>query len=282
VILSFEHAVPIQELWERLSFTSDLVRGSVGWAQTAGIWQSLRRIEDEDGEVIVSALLEQARTKRDFALDTTDLRHVAQRTVVRTEKGEVEVEVPDREEEQSIGEPPVELRASLKVQAKIAQLGATLGFNIWLPPNDRGKITELLPATYHTNLATTLPLNYDAATIKTIENIDVIWLQRRAIAHAFEVEHTTAIYSGLLRMGDLLAMQPRMNISLHIVAPTERRDQVRREIVRPLFSVLEGGAMAERCSFLSYDAIDKILEQPNLTHMRETIIEDFEEWFDAP
>src|SRR5437870_4340010 len=75
VILSFEHAVPIQELWERLSFTSDLVRGSVGWAQTAGIRQSLRRIEDEDGEVIVSALLEQARTKRDFALDTTDLRH---------------------------------------------------------------------------------------------------------------------------------------------------------------------------------------------------------------
>jgi hypothetical protein len=87
---------------------------------------------------------------------------------------------------------------------------------------------------------TTLPLNYDLATLKTIENIDVIWLQRRAIAHAFEVEHTTAIYSGLLRMADLLAMQPRMDISLHIVAPLERRDQVRREIVRPVFSVLEG------------------------------------------
>ena len=118
------------------------------------------------------------------------------------------------------------------------------------------------------------------AVIDTIENIDVIWLELRAIAHAFEVEHTTAIYSGLLRMADLLAMQPRMNISLHIVAPTERRDQVRREIVRPVFSVPEGGAMVERCSFLSYDAVDKILEQPNLVHMRETIIEDYEEYFD--
>ena len=128
---------------------------------------------------------------------------------------------------------------------------------------------------------TTLPLNYDLATLKTIENIDVIWLERRAIAHAFEVEHTTAIYSGLLRMADLLAMQPRMNISLHIVAPLERRDQVRREIVRPVFSVLEGGAMAERCSLLTYEALDEILQQPNLAHMKETIVEDYEEFFDG-
>jgi hypothetical protein len=85
----------------------------------------------------------------------------------------------------------------------------------------------------------------------------------------------------LLRMADLLAMQPRMDISLHIVAPIERRDQVRREIVRPVFSVLEGGAMAERCSFLSYEAVDEVLEQPNLPHLRETIIEDYEEYFDA-
>ena len=148
-------------------------------------------------------------------------------------------------------------------------------------PGDRAKITELMLAVHHPKLVTTLPVNYDPATLKTIGNIDVIWLERRAIAHAFEVEHTTAIYSGLLRMADLLAMQPRINISLHIVAPVERRDQVRREIVRPVFSVLDGGAMAERCSFLSYEAIEQILGQPNLAHMRETIIEDYEEYFDA-
>jgi hypothetical protein len=85
------------------------------------------------------------------------------------------------------------------------------------------------------------------------------------------VEHTTAVYSGLLRMADLLAMQPRMNISLHIVAPTDRRDRVRREIVRPVFSILEGGAMYERCSFLAYEAIDEILNQPNLSYMRDDL-----------
>lgn len=281
VMLDFEQSIPIEKLRDRLSIRRGLVPGSFGWAQSAKLRQSLFRVTDEDGQVITSALQEQSRTKHIFQLDAADRRHITQRTVVRTETGEVEVEVPEREEEQAAAEPPVELRASLKVQAKVAQLGAVLGFNIWVPPSDRGKITELLPATYRTKLVNTLPLNYDAATIKTIENIDVIWLQRRAVAHAFEVEHTMAIYSGLLRMADLLAMQPRMNISLHIVAPAERRDQARREIVRPVFSVLEGGAMAERCSFLTYEAIDEILEQPNLAHMRETIVENYEEYFDA-
>src|SRR6185437_1494874 len=100
---------------------------------------------------------------------------------------------------------------SLKVQAKVAQLGATLGFNLWVPQNDRSRILELLPEPIRDKFVSVLPLNYDLATLKTIENIDVIWLDRRSIAHAFEIEHTTAIYSGLLRMADLLAMQPRMN-----------------------------------------------------------------------
>jgi len=96
-----------------------------------------------------------------------------------------------------------------------------------------------------------------------------------------KIEHTTAVFSGLLRMADLLAMQPRINISLHIVAPSSRRDLVRRKIVRPVFSILEGGAMYERCSFLGYEAIDEILEQPNLPYMKETILEAYEEYFDA-
>jgi hypothetical protein len=54
-----------------------------------------------------------------------------------------------------------------------------------------------------------LPLNYDETTIRAIEQIDVIWLKRRAIVRAFEVEHTTAVYSGILRMADLPALQPK-------------------------------------------------------------------------
>lgn len=282
VILDFEKALPIEELWTQLSFTKQLVLGSRGWAQFARLRQSLVQISEQDAVVIMRALEAQAHGGKAFELDAHDMRHIGPRTVVRTEAGEVEVEVPEREEEEEKeeAESPTGPRPSLKVQAQLAQLGATLGFTIWIPPGDRAKVQELLAPTYHSKLVTNLPLNYDLATLKTIENIDVIWLDRRAIAHAFEVEHTTAIYSGLLRMADLLAMQPRMNINLHIVAPLERRAKVRSEIVRPIFSVLEGGAMSERCSYLSYDAIDELLAQPNLTHLRESILEDFEEYFD--
>ena len=80
-----------------------------------------------------------------------------------------------------------------------------------------------------------LPLNYDDTTLRTIEQIDVLWLHRRSIVRAFEVEHTTSVYSGILRMADLLALQPNMDIKLHIVAPVGKREKVFSEIRRPVF-----------------------------------------------
>jgi hypothetical protein len=280
-----EHSVPVeeQELWQHLSFTRNLTVGAVGWAQAAKLRQSLVEISPEDGAVIVAVLERQIQNRRSYPLDAVDLRQIRNRTVVRTERGEIEVEVPERDEEAE-SEPIVgttDLRTSLNVQAKIARLGMVLGYTIWIPAGDRNRVLEITPRDYRDHFMTTLPLNYDLTTLKTIGNIDVIWLQGRSIVRAFEIEHTTAIYSGLLRMADLLAMQPNMKIDLHIVAPDERREQVRREIVRPVFSVLEGGAMSSRCSYLSYSAIDAILAQPNLEHMRASIVEDFEEFFDA-
>src|SRR5262249_11099466 len=152
VMLGFEHSIPIEELWAQLSFTKELVQGSVGWAQAAKLRQSLLRISDGDGKIIETTLGQQAQSKRLFALDAADLRRIAQRTVVRTEQGEVEVEVPDREEDQAASISQGDVRASLKVQAKLVQLGAIFGFNVWVPPSDRAKIIELTPATHHAKL----------------------------------------------------------------------------------------------------------------------------------
>jgi hypothetical protein len=38
--------------------------------------------------------------------------------------------------------------------------------------------------------------------------------------------------------------------------------------------------MSGRCSYLPYSAIDKILAQPNLVHLRPSIVEDYEQYFD--
>ena len=56
---------------------------------------------------------------------------------------------------------------------------------------------------------------------------------------AFEVECTTSVYSGLLRMSDLMALQPNLDINLYLVAPDERREKVKQEILRPTFSLRE-------------------------------------------
>jgi hypothetical protein len=87
-------------------------------------------------------------------------------------------------------------------------------------------------------LKSDLPLQFDEATNRTVELIDVLWLKGNAIVAAFEIESTTSIYSGLLPMSDLIAMQPNLNIPLYFVAPDERRQKVIDEVNRPTFSRL--------------------------------------------
>jgi hypothetical protein len=86
-----------------------------------------------------------------------------------------------------------------------------MGMKVWVPRGDRGRVTTALDGD-DVVLLDSLPLNYDETTIRTIEQIDVLWLKGRAIQRAFEVEHTTSIYSGILRMADSLALQPNMDI----------------------------------------------------------------------
>ena len=163
------------------------------------------------------------------------------------------------------------------MQAKVAQIGAEMGFRVWVPRNNKARVLEHIPITMHENFLEKLPLNYDDTTLRTVEQIDVLWLKGRSMARAFEIEHTTAIYSGLLRMADLLALQPNMDIRLHIVAPDDKRERVLREIRRPVFSLLDKGPLYDQCSFLSYDSVNTLAKTPHLSYMRDTIIAEYEE-----
>lgn len=171
---------------------------------------------------------------------------------------------------------PEDVRESMQIQALLAKIGVSVGFKIWLPRADRGRVLKVWNAGPE-DLAEELPLGYDSTTMKTIEQIDVLWLKRRSIVRAFEVEHTTSVYSGLLRMADLVALQPDINIKLHIVAPVTKQEKVFQEIKRPVFSMLEGRQLTSMCTFLSYDSIREIAELKHLPRMSERIIEDFEQ-----
>ena len=182
--------------------------------------------------------------------------------------------VPDIEDEEDSAKESV--RESMQIQALVAKIGTLMGFSIWLPKADRGRVLKVWNAAPG-ELLEELPLGYDSTTTKTIEQIDVLWLRKRSIVRAFEVEHTTSVYSGLLRMADLVALQPNINIRLHIVAPVEKREKVLQEIQRPVFSLLEGRALAEMCTYLSYDNIKEMAELKHLAHLSDKVIEDYEE-----
>ena len=155
-----------------------------------------------------------------------------------------------------------------------------MGFSIWLPPSDRARVASLVSDETRKVFLDKLPLNYDQNTLGTVAQIDVIWIRKQSIVRAFEVEHTTAVYSSLLRMADLLALQPNMNIRLHIVAPDERREKVFREMQRPVFAYLDAGPLARTCTFLSYESIAAISQLGSLAHMQHSVLDDYEEQAD--
>lgn len=279
VALDPELSIPVREpdIWNHLTWTKEVVPGSVGWG--ANFQRSLRRIPDEDAEFLLKLLRSQEQERRPYELSAKD-RRALNRATVRTAAGEVAVEIPDEEDEESdISQekrPQSEARESHKIQGLIAEVGAKMGFRVWLPRADRDRVKAASTFDINASLIDLLPMNYNDATIRTIEQIDVIWLRGRSIARAFEIEHTTAIYSGLLRMADLVALQPDINIPLHIVAPEERQVTVLDQIRRPVFSLLETGPLSDRCSLLTYADVQELASKPDLAHMKDSVLDDYQ------
>ena len=276
--LSPEQAIPIYDdlCWSRLSFTKNLPKDSLAW--TGMVRGSPRHMSDADGKFLVKMLLEQAKASRSFELTESDQRKLRS-SIVKTETSQVAVSIPENELPADF---PLEVqeseqRESTKMQALLAKIGERMGMKIWLPKSDRQKVLSIWQPSEGC-LLEQLPLNYDAATLSTIENIDVLWIKGRSIKRAFEVEHTTSIYSGILRMADLMALQPNLNIKAHIVAPVERRAKVLMEISRPVFAFLESGPLAESCTYISYDAVHKLSREGRLEYMSDDVVREYEEY----
>lgn len=139
----------------------------------------------------------------------------------------------------------------VKMQWKIASLGLKAGEKIWVPPADQGKLRAAFDfSAFEPEFATgiDLPKNY-------FENIDVVWKDEFRIDAAFEVENSTAIYSGLLRFADLSIVAPNTLYPMFIVAPRERRNRVREQLLRPVFRQLD---LRDKVRFLPYETIDEI------------------------
>ena len=138
--------------------------------------------------------------------------------------------------------------------AQSGELGIDRRFSIWIPRNDRGKTFQgEVPGDFS---ADELPLpGFTDEQKRYIENIDVVWFDKSGISHLFEVEHTTSIYSGLLRFHDLVTMQPRYPFIMYIVAKERRLTTANSQMRRPGIRYLN--EIPRKLAFLSMEELAK-------------------------
>lgn len=264
VTLEPEHGVPMQELEGRVKFYAS--PNDKGKFQGI-IRSSLNTIAPKDGELIVSLL--RAAEQNPIARPV-DPKKLARKPFFKVEskkgtrKQPTVVSVPEPDEAvvssptlQETGESATTRHS--EIQWLLLTLGADLGLDVWVARNDRGRRWNGVALGSLPRMLDELPTQFNDATTRTIELIDVLWLSGNSIVAAFEVECTTSIYSGLLRMSDLTALQPNLDINLYLVAPDERREKVEQELLRPTFGLREK-PLAKICGFLPFSVLCEKLD----------------------
>src|SRR3954451_7453905 len=142
------------------------------------------------------------------------------------------------------------------MQWRLIRLGQLAKCDVWIPKNDQPK--EYQGHRFRESVLHEFHQTLDVP--RSIQNIDVVWkFGPYSIKSAFEIEHSTSIYSGILRFSDLRAEAPNSNYPLFIVASEERRKRVFEELRRPTFS---GPCLRlnEVIRFLAYEKVRQIDE----------------------
>lgn len=227
------------------------------WEEYLAMREGILRLNDAHRDLLsndlgaVAGLLYDVGTSRYAA--PPQGQDEAQRAVWRADLSRVREESASARK--ALAEQSKDDRSHTEIQAWLRDLGHALGFAVWIAANDRGRpwgtgrlgdgcLSELPAALVPGPAADAIPL------------IDVLWLDKAGgdVAAGFEVEHTTSIYSGIVRLLDLaLSAPPQATRELFLVAPDDREEQVRAQLVRPAFR----GIAEMRVRFLPYGELIK-------------------------
>ena len=146
-------------------------------------------------------------------------------------------------------------RTHAEIQAWLRDLGLALGYQVWIAANDRGRLHDGAPlgqgCLEHLPAAIT-----SSAGADSIRLIDVLWLSNGdTVTAAFEVEHSTSIYSGIVRMLDLALSGGDLHAAagLFLVAPDSREHDVRTQLQRPAFRRVADLEL----SYLAYSELER-------------------------
>ena len=205
-----------------------------------------------DGEAIVRVLQDAEANPVERPLGRLGKRHHATVAAAQPESAHGLVIVPEDDEPEVAEEAESSGSTHTEIQFLLAKLGADMGFDVHIARNDQSRVWNGQRLGDMPRRRQQLPQQFDPVTNQTIELIDVLWLEGNAIIAAFEIESTTSIYSGLLRMSDLLARQPNISVPLFLVAPEERREKVIQQVNRPTFERMKP-PLVEVCRYISFE-----------------------------
>jgi len=156
----------------------------------------------------------------------------------------------DEEEEQQRQQSEGESSAHTRIQWLLAKIGCQVGCDVWIAANDQHKswngerLGDLsLKA---------LPPLVNSASRRIINLIDVLWLRGEEVVAAYEIEHTTSISSGLLRLYDLDALCPTSSMHLCVVIPNPSLKRFQAVLARPAFQRLN---MHKRCLIIQEETL---------------------------
>lgn len=127
----------------------------------------------------------------------------------------------------------------VQMQHLLTMVGRRLGYQVHVAINDRSRMFqgESL-ASLTVPLLPRLGLPDDV--YQTVALIDVLWLSpdQTQVVCGFEVEKSTSIYSGILRLVDLAKSLNHNILPLFLVAPDGREKEIQAQLRRPSFKDL--------------------------------------------
>lgn len=123
-----------------------------------------------------------------------------------------------------------------QVQHMLIRIGRALNYQVFVARNDRHRSCH--GEAFSMLTTANLPdIGAPQDVMDTIGLIDVLWLNAACtqIVCAFEIEKSTSIYSGMLRLKDLARSIPDRSCHFYLVAPDKREPEVIAQMSRPAF-----------------------------------------------
>ncbi len=123
-----------------------------------------------------------------------------------------------------------------RIQHLLIRIGRALKYDVHVARNDRHRACDGEGFALLT-LPELPPQTWPSEVLDTVSLIDVLWLKPGTgeIVSAFEIEKSTSIYSGILRLEDLARSIPGSTCRLYLVAPNDREQEVMAQLSRPAF-----------------------------------------------